>query len=245
MSYERLRCAAPRSLRVAVAILALAALLAVPAGAQDKYISRYNLYAGYAFLDSPHISLFENGFHTQAGIRTNTWLSLGFDYSVTAGDLTLTPALLPDALRATLTATLGQLAAVGLLPPGYTLAVPTHSVTQTFAAGPQFTVYNSSKVSIFVRPSLGAIHEKATPKPADPIAKTIVAGLSPTGVKTDWQGFYGFGGGFDINFSKHVAIRTQADFVYDHLFNDILKDGRFTTRFSIGPTFNFGRNVAE
>jgi hypothetical protein len=24
-----------------------------------------------------------------------------------------------------------------------------------------------------------------------------------------------------------------------------LKDGRFTTRFSIGPAFNFGRNIAD
>jgi hypothetical protein len=31
--------------------------------------------------------------------------------------------------------------------------------------------------------------------------------------------------------------------VYDHLFNDVLKDGRWTVRFSIGPCFNFGRNI--
>jgi hypothetical protein len=43
--------------------------------------------------------------------------------------------------------------------------------------------------------------------------------------------------------SKHVAWRVQADFVYDHLFDDLLRDGRMTTRFSIGPAFNFGKNV--
>jgi hypothetical protein len=37
--------------------------------------------------------------------------------------------------------------------------------------------------------------------------------------------FIGFGGGFDIIFSKHFSWRTQADLVYDHLFNDLLKDG--------------------
>jgi len=224
------------------AALALTILLSAPLGAQ-AYISRYNVYTGYTFLNSPRISLFENGFHTQFGYRAKTWVALGFDYSVTAGDLTLTPDLLPTALQQSLAATLGQLAALGRLPAGYVLAVKAHSVTQTFALGPQFTINPRSKVSVFVRPSLGAIREVATPKPTDPIATLIVQGLAPAGKKTDWQGFYGFGGGFDINFSKHVGIRTQADFVYDHLFNDILKDGRFTTRFSVGPTFNFGRNV--
>jgi len=55
----------------------------------------------------------------------------------------------------------------------------------------------------------------------------------------------GFGGGFDILASKHLAIRTQADLVYDHLFNDLLKDGRWTVRFSAGPAFNFGKNIAK
>jgi hypothetical protein len=57
--------------------------------------------------------------------------------------------------------------------------------------------------------------------------------------------FVGFGGGFDILFSKHVGWRTQADLVYDHLFNDLLKDARFTVRFSAGPCFNFGKNIVE
>ena len=39
----------------------------------------------------------------------------------------------------------------------------------------------------------------------------------------------------------HVGIRTQADLVYDHLFNDVLKDGRMTVRFSVGTCFNFGK----
>src|ERR1039458_9727879 len=31
---------------------------------------------GYAFLNSPKIGLFENGFHTQFGYRVRTWVSL-------------------------------------------------------------------------------------------------------------------------------------------------------------------------
>ena len=109
--------------------------------------------------------------------------------------------------------------------------------------GPQFAYRHFSKVTLFIRPSIGAIREGATPQPTDAVGKLIVSGLAPAGHKVDWQGFYGIGGGFDILFSKHVALRTHADYVYDHLFNDILRDGRWTTRFSIGPAFNFGRNI--
>jgi hypothetical protein len=73
----------------------------------------------------------------------------------------------------------------------------------------------------------------------------IVKGLAPAGHKTDWTYFYGFGGGADFNFSKHFSLRVQADLVRDHLFNDILRDARGTIRFSVGPAFNFGRNIVE
>jgi hypothetical protein len=49
----------------------------------------------------------------------------------------------------------------------------------------------------------------------------------------------------DFNISKHVGLRVQADLVYDHLFSDTLKDGRLTTRFSVGPTFSVGKNIAK
>lgn len=220
-------------------------LLLPSAFAQQTYVSRYDLFTGYTFLDSPAVGLFENGFHTQVGIRPRTWYSLGFDYSVASGPLTITPNLLPTALQQTLGAQLAALAAAGRLPPGYALTVPADSLTQTFAAGPELTYRHFSKVTLFLRPSLGAIRETATPKPTDPIATAIVAGLVPTGHKTDWTGFFGFGYGFDVNLTKHFAIRTQSDLVWDHLFNDLLANGRWTVRFSVGPAFNFGRNIAE
>jgi hypothetical protein len=61
----------------------------------------------------------------------------------------------------------------------------------------------------------------------------------------DWTGFYGFGGGADFLLYKHIGLRAQADLVYNHLFSDILQDGRMTTRFSIGPCFNVGRNIKK
>jgi hypothetical protein len=220
-------------------------LASVTAHGQQSYVSRYNIYTGYAFLDSPHVSLFENGSHFQFGVNPKTWLALGFDYSISSGNLTLTPGLLTPAWQQQLTGLLEQLAAAGQLPAGYTVAVPSHSLTQTFAGGPQLEYRHFKKVTLFLRPSVGAIHEVATPQPADAISKIIVAALAPTGKKTDSTLFYGFGGGVDFNVTKHIGLRVQADLVYDHLFSDILQDGRLTTRFSVGPNFNLGKNIAK
>ena len=110
----------------------------------------------------------------------------------------------------------------------------------------------SSDLTLFLRPVFaGLIHESATPKPTDAIGSLVVTGfkasglLPASGTKVDNTLFYGFGGGFDILFSRHVGWRTQADLVYDHLFNDLLQDGRFTVRFSTGPCFNFGKNLEK
>ena len=231
-------------------ILLFAALLLLVSAAfgQQSYVPRYDAFAGYAFLDSPHVNLFENGFAAQIGFRPKTWYSFGFDYTFATGDLKITPDLLPTALQQQLAAQLGQLAAIGRLPAGYSLTVPAHSRTQTFAVGPQLAYRHFTHTTLFLRPLFaGAIHEIATPKPpaGDLIAAGIVQGLAPTGKKTDTTWFFGFGGGFDIIFSRHVSWRVQADLVYDHLFNDLLRDGRFTTRFAVGPAFNFGRNIKE
>ena len=221
-------------------------LLAFPAFGQQDYVTRFDAYGGYAFLDSPHVSLFENGFATQFGFRPKTWYSFGFDYSISTGDLTLTPDLLTTSLQQSLGALQAQLAAAGQIPPGYKLVVPTHSRTQTFAVGPQLAYRHFRHETLFLRPLFaGAIYEHATPKPGDPIAKAVVAQLAPSGTKTDTTWFLGMGGGFDILFSHHFAMRTQVDVVYDHLFSDLLKDGRWTVRFSVGPAFNFGRNIKE
>jgi hypothetical protein len=242
----KVSCAGAHRVITTLLLLTLTLPLAsVAAHGQQSYVSRYNLYAGYSFLDSPHVSLFENGFHTQAGVNARTWLALGFDYSVSGGSLTLTPGLLTATWQQQLGGLLQQLAAAGQLPAGYVVAVPSNSLTQTFAGGPQLSYRHFSKVTLFVRPSIGAIHEVGTPQPADAIQKIIVAALAPAGKKTDTTIFYGFGGGADFAISKHLGLRVQADLVYDHLFADVLRDGRFTTRFSVGPCFNLGKNIAK
>jgi len=222
-------------------LVVILSMCAAPAFSQQTYVTRYDFSAGYTFVDSPHLGLFENGFNVQSTVRPRSWYAVGFDYTNTRGDTTLTAGLLPIALQREL----AQFAAEGLVPPGFVLAVPTHSFTQTFAMGPLLTFRHFQRVMFFARPSLGAVRETATPKPHDPVTAAVVQFLVPAGKKTDWTGFYGFGGGADFILTRHFAIRLQSDLVYDHLFSDILRDGRWTIRFSIGPAFYFGPNIVH
>ncbi|HYL36999.1 MAG TPA: outer membrane beta-barrel protein [Bryobacteraceae bacterium] len=229
--------------RVIGILLVLSPLLALPALAQQSYVGRWDVYGGFTSMMQPSINLNEPGFNLQAGMRAKTWLTLGFDYSVGAGRTTLEPGMLIPSLQNQLGAQLGHLTALGLVPPGYNLAVPVNTRTQSFQVGPDFPIRKFESVTFFVRPALGAMQIVATPRPADPIATAIIAQLTPSGKKTDWTYFYGFGGGLEFNVNHHFALRFQADYAHDQMFNDILKEGN-TIRFSVGPAFQWGKNVA-
>jgi hypothetical protein len=211
--------------------------------AQQNYVSRYDVYTGFTDIYSPQLGLNQQGFHTQAGLNMPPWYSLGFDYSVASGDEVLKPGLLPAALQQEIAAVEQEEKAAGLLPANYQLAIPTHAFTETFAAGPQLIYRHYMKASFFVRPSLGALRERATPHPTDPFSTAIAEQLAPAGYKLDWTGFYGVGGGTDYGLTRHFGIRAQLDAVYNHPFNDILANGRWTFRYSVGPSFHFGRNI--
>jgi hypothetical protein len=228
-------------------------LLAVPLRGQQSDVARFDVFGGYTFLNSPRVSLFENGVGGQFGVRPKTWLTLGVDYTFTRGNLTLTPNLLLPSLQTALGAELQQLAAAGIPIPA-SIVIPAHSVTQTIAAGPELVYRHLKHVTLFFRPVfLGMIHESATPKPDPtiPVEGYIVQGFQslglvpPSGVKTDNVVFYGFGGGFDVLLNRSFGWRTQSDLVYDHLFSDLLQNGRLTVRFSTGPCFNFGKNIVK
>jgi len=225
-------------------LLVLSLVLAVPALAQQDYVGRWDVYGGFTSIMRPSLSLTEAGFNLQAGYRPSGWLTMGFDYSIGTGSNTLEPGMLIPSLAGQLGAQLGQLVQAGVIPASYKLAVPTDARTQTFQAGPDFPIRHFKAVTFFVRPNLGAMQLIATPRPSDAISKGIVSLLAPSGKKTDWTYFYGFGGGFEINASRHFALRFQADFAHDHVFNDLLKSGN-TVRFSVGPAFQFGKNVVE
>ena len=234
-----------RSGEFSIMMVALLAGLATPAFGQQEYVGRFGAYGGYVFLDSPHIKLFENGVQLQFGMNMRRWLGIGLDFSKSAGDSPLTPDMLPTPLQQLLAAQLQQMQSAGTVPMGYVLSVPTHSRTETYALGPQLYYRHWAHFTPFIRPSIGALHQVTIPHPTDAISTAVVAELVPSGKKEDWTGFYGVGGGADIWITRHFAVRTQADLAYNHLYNDLLKDGRYTVRFSIGPYFSFGRNVTK
>jgi hypothetical protein len=226
--------------------LALAVTALTPfhhAFAQQTDIKRYEVYSGFSYFSTPDLNLAEHGYHFQAGYNARPSIAFGFDYSLVSGHNSLTPDLLTDSLQLQIGAALQALEFEGIIPPGYQLNVPTGSTTQTFAAGPQWVYRHFVPVTIFLRPDLGAIREVARPHPGDPVATLIVQGLAPSGEKISWASFYGFGGGFDWNATRRLGLRIQADEVYNHLFNDLLKNSRWTTRVSVGPVFHFGKNI--
>lgn len=230
--------------RVATALLTATFLSLAAAEAQPKYISRYDIYTGFADIDSPALGLNERGFHLQAGLNSRRWLSIGGDYSVATGSEILTVDLLPANLQASINAAQAQFIRGGILPAGYVLRVPTDASTHTFAFGPQIAYRHFSRATLFIRPSLGALRERAVPHAQDAFQKVIVAELAPAGYKRDWTGFYGLGGGGELAVSRRIGVRGQLDFVYNHPFSDILANGRWTFRYSVGPSFHFGRTIA-
>lgn len=229
--------------RIIAIVPVLCLLLASQVFAQQSYVGRWDVYGGYTRIMQPSINLAENGFNLQTGMRLTTWLTAGFDYSVATGRNILEPDMLVPSVQQLLGAQLGHLAAAGLLPAGYTVAVPVNTKTQSFQIGPDFPIRHFESVTFFVRPNLGAMQIVATPRPTDAITTGIVSQLAPAGKKIDWTYFYGFGGGLEFNVNHHFALRFSADFAHDQLFNDLLKEGN-TIRFAVGPAFQFGKNVA-
>ena len=231
-------------MRAILIVISLLLLLTLPVFGQQTYVGRYDVYGGFMNLTTPMINLNEQGFNLQTGVRLTSWLSGGFDYTIGNGSTSLTPTMLIPSLQQTLGAEFGQMATAGLIPAGYRLSVPTNTRTENYAVGPQISYRHFSAVTLFVRPDLGALHVVATPHPGDPISAGIISALVPSGKKTDWTYYYGFGGGFEVNIARHFSIRVQADFVHDNMMSDLLP-GHNEVRFSIGPGFQWGRNMVE
>ncbi len=230
-----------------VNFLVVLVLLLSPARsfAQQDYVGTFDIYNGFAWFDSPSANLAERGYHLQAGVNVRTWLSAGFDFSAVQGNVTLVPQLLNPTLQSQIGGQLAALQGAGLLPPGYQVAVGTSSTTQTFAAGPQWEYRHFRQITFFAHPSIGVIHETATPHPVTHSRLAIIRQLAPSGSITDWEPFYGVGGGFEVRVVRHGTIRIQADYVHNDLFPNILKNSRNTVRLSVGPAFQFGRNIAH
>jgi hypothetical protein len=209
-------------------------LLSLSAVAQQEYVSRYDAFASFSYLTSPKLNLVERGFDGSFGVNLNRWLTLGGDYSIFTGHSDIFARDLTPALQL-------QLAAE--VPPGVVVSLPFDSTTYTFAVGPQFSLRKLKWITLFARPGLGGLHETATLKPNTPLTALLVAQLVPGGKKTDLELFYGAGGGFEINASKHLGLQATFDWVHVTLFDGFLNGGRNSLRISVGPTFRFGRNV--
>lgn len=228
-----------------VAVLLLTLSVCAFAQKDKDYIGRYDIYAGYTYLGSPDVNLTQRGLNVQTGVNLRKWLAFGVDYSVEFGRGTLTAAKLKPALRSELEIMLTPTVADAL-------TVPFDATTQTFAAGPNIVFHPRKKLAAFVHPSLGAIHENITINPQDSnnaqIATVVVNALQSQGtIKTrkpnDTTYFYGLGGGFEYALTKHVHIRTDIEFVHVFLYESLLAESRNSVRISIGPTFNFGKNI--
>ncbi|MDR3765332.1 MAG: outer membrane beta-barrel protein [Acidobacteriota bacterium] len=228
-------------------VVVLLLMLSACAFAQKDYVGRYDVYTGYTYLGSPDMNLTQRGLNVQAGLNLRRWLAFGVDYSVEFGRGTLTAAKLKPALHQELVTLLGETTA-------NSLAVPFDATTQTFAAGPNIVFHPRKRLAAFVHPSIGAIHENITIDPLDsnyvPIAVGVVTQLEAQGtIKTtkpnDTTYFYGLGGGFEYAATKHVHIRTDIEFVHVFLYESLLANSRNSVRVSIGPTFNFGKNVSR
>lgn len=221
-------------------LLFLVSLTSLTCFAQQEYVSKFDAYAAYSFLTTPKLNLFQNGFDGEFGWNVRRWVALGGDFSVMTGSSTLTTAQLSNATMAKLAPYLP------LLPPGFKLAAPYNSTTYTYSAGPQFNYRKFKAFTFFVRPALGAMHQSVSVNPGNPLVGQIVGGLIGPKMKTsDTVVFYGFGGGFDVNVSKHVGIRAASDFVHTNLFSNLLSPGENSVRFSIAPTWRFGGNVEK
>ncbi len=229
-----------------VGALALAFVLLIPvlpATGQQTDVQHYDIYAGFAGFETPYLNLAQRGFHLQVGDNLRSWLAVGFDYSEAGGNNSLSPKVLKPSLQQQLGGELALLIQEGAIPANYQLVVPLHAFSETFALGPQLQYRHFKPVTLFVRPSLGAIRQRVTPHPVDPIQRAVVTQLVPSGTKLDWQGFYGFGGGLEWNATRSFGVRAQADLVYWRLFNDLLAQGTWTTRYAGGLTYHFGGNA--
>jgi hypothetical protein len=221
----------------------LTCFLPLAACAQQTDIPRFDVAGAFADFETSYLNLNQKGFHTQEGFNWKPSIAVGFDFSEGAGTNQLTPHVLTPALQQELGAEIQQLIAEGAIPANYQLVVPTHAFSETFALGPQLMIRHYKPVTFFVRPSIGTIRQRVTPHPTDPVATAIIAQLVPSGTKVDYEGFYGFGGGFDWNATHHFSVRVQDDFVYWKLFDGLLAQGTWTNRFSAGVAYHFGKNI--
>jgi hypothetical protein len=222
----------------------LTLFICLPAFAQEDYsINRYTLYTGFDYMISPARNLTQRGFDTDFGLTVKPWLGLGADFSA-SGDAIISGAGTINGSETIYAPTLTAGHAVyPFVPLPNLVQVPFRSTTYTLAVGPQIYIRKFRKVTFLARPGFGMIKESAT--------LTLPPGLSqlfpllqipvPNSHQTDTTWFLGLGGGFDLNLSRRVGFRFTADWINTHMFSDLLTNRQSYVRFTMGPTWRWGR----
>jgi len=221
----------------------VAMFLCLPAAAQQTDINRYTLYTGFDYLISPARNLTQRGFDVDFGVTVKPWLGLGGDFSASGNSIISGGGTINGSETVYAPKLIAAHAQDPLIPLPNMIYVPFKSTTYTFAVGPQIYIRKWKKITLLARPGLGGIHESAN--------LTFPPGLGglfellnipiPNSHQTDTTWFFGLGGGFDLNLSRHVGFRFTADWINTHLFSDLLSNRQNYARFTIGPTWRWGQ----
>jgi hypothetical protein len=225
-------------------LCSLAIFVCLPAAAQQRDINRYTVYTGFDYMLNSSQNLTQRGFDTDFGVTVKPWLGLGVDFSA-AGNAIISGG---GTINGSQTIYAPALAAAHaqfptLVPAPNQVTVPFKSTTYTIAAGPQFYIRKWEKITFLVRPGLGAIHASAdlTYPPGLGQILGLLGKPVPNANQSDTTWFVGMGGGFDLNLSRRVGFRFTADWINTHLFSDLLTSRQNYVRFTVGPTFRWGR----
>jgi opacity protein-like surface antigen len=112
---------------------------------------------------------------------------------------------------------------VGTCPPVCLPAISVDSTAHEFLSGPRVS-YRTEKITPFAHILLGAEHVTASAAVALPApAPSINISASQTGFAV------AFGGGLDLNLTKRIAWRNQADYLQTRLFHGTQNNVRFST----------------
>ena len=240
---------------IAIAVILMVLVAVLPASAQTSF-QKWDMYAGYSYLNTPTNDIAQHGFNLSFGRNINKWLALGMDFSrhegtgaqnATGTDMV---ARLPSTIVAGLPASLAPAL------PGIKLNVPVNASSATFAAGTQFQVRKNKWVTPFFRPFLGAFHGRAEGKASQITVTALPAGLPPQTVaaviasipadvlqksltQSETSLGYGVGGGMDLNVSKPIGIRVAADYIRTGLFDTHQNN----VRVAFGLIYRFGGEV--
>jgi hypothetical protein len=215
-------------------------LSCLPASSQQTDINRYTLFTGFDYMISPARNLTERGFESDFGVTVRPWLGLGGDFGV-LGNSVISGAGTINGSETVYAPLL--IASEPIAPAPNLVKVPFKSTTYTFAVGPQFYLRKWERVTLFARPGFGGIHESANitfPQDLAQLFGFLQVPL-PAAHQTDTELFFGLGGGFDLNVSRRVGVRFAADWVNTHLFSNLLTNRQNYVRFSVGPTFHWGK----